>query len=411
VLAPTLVFAVAYLVIAGLRLPGLVLDRPAAALVGAAAMVVVSPMTARDALGAVNLDTLGLLLGMMILSALLMEAGFFKRIAWLTVTHATSARAMLVGLVAVSGGLSAVLVNDVVCVMFTPIVVGVVRAAGLPALPFLLALASASNVGGVATLTGNPQNMIIGTTSGLDYARYALRMTPVAAVGLAIDAALLLWIFRDELPRGPLAPTTTEEPPLDGPLARTTVAGLLIAVVGFAIGRSMAGSALFGAAFALLFARRPPRLAFEKVDWSLLVFFGGLFVLVDGAARTGAIEAAHRAVAPLFGAGAERQLVAFGVFTELASNVFSNVPFVLVARAWVPALASPEWQWTGLAMTSTLAGNLTIVGSVANLIVFELAGPDGRVGFLRFAKVGVVVTLATTAVGMAMLVAEMRLGW
>jgi Na+/H+ antiporter NhaD/arsenite permease-like protein len=410
VIAPLVVFAIAYVVIAGVRVPRVPLDRPAAALVGAAAIVAVGPMSAHDALAAVNLDTVGLLLGMMILSAHLAEANVFRVAAWLTLTHARSARAMLVGIVAVAGGLSAVLVNDVVCVMMTPIVVGIVRAAGLPALPFLIALASASNVGGVATLTGNPQNMIIGTTSGLDYARYVLRMAPVAAVGLALDAALLLWIFRDDLPRGRLAPPDAERPVLDAKLARAAAIGLAVAVAGFFLGRSMAGSALAGAASALVLARRPPKAVFEKVDFPLLVFFAGLFVLVEGAARTGALDAVHRATAPLFGASAERQLVTFGVFTELASNVFSNVPFVLVARRWVPALAAPEWQWTSLAMTSTLAGNLTIVGSVANLIVFELAGRDGRVGFWRFARVGAVVTLATTAAGFAILLLEMRAG-
>lgn len=408
--APLLVFALAYLLIAGVRLPRLVLDRPSAALVGAVLMVATGVMSPKDAWGAINLDTLGLLLGMMILSAHLMDAGFFKVIAWLTVTHARSAREMLVGLVAVAGGLSAVLVNDVVCVMCTPIVLGVVRAAGLPPLPFLLALASASNIGGVMTLTGNPQNMIIGTSSGLDYAHYALRMAPVGVVGLALDAALLLWLFRDELPKGRLTAPETERPTLDRPLAATTLFALGVAVVGFLAGRSMAGSALAGAAVALVLARRPPRAAFAQVDWSLLVFFGGLFVLVDGAARTGALEAAYRAMSPFFGATAGRQLVTFGLFSELASNVFSNVPFVLLARHWVHALSAPEYQWTGLAMTSTLAGNLTLVGSVANLIVFELAGPDGRVGFWRFARYGAVLTLATTAAGLAILLAELRFG-
>jgi Na+/H+ antiporter NhaD/arsenite permease-like protein len=411
VLAPLLVFALSYLVIAGLRLPGLALDRPSGALIGAVAMVATGIMGPKDAWAAINMDTLGLLLGMMILSAHLMEAGFFRAAAWLTVTHARSARTLLVGLVLVAGGLSALLVNDVVCVMFTPIVLAVVRAARLKPLPYLLALASASNVGGVMTLTGNPQNMIIGTSSSLGYARFLARMAPVGVVGLALDAALLLWLFREDLPAGPLPPPETERPAVDRRLAGKTLVALGVAVAGFLAGRSMAGMALAGAALALLAARKPPRLVFEKVDFSLLVFFGALFVVVDGAAHTGALEAAHHAMSPWFGAGAGRQLVTFGVFTELASNVFSNVPFVLLARQWVPALASPEYQWTGLAMTSTLAGNLTLVGSVANLIVFELAGPDGRVGFLRFARYGAVLTAATTAAGLAILLAEMMMGW
>ena len=108
---------------------------------------------------------------------------------------------------------------------------------------------------------------------------------------------------------------------------------------------------------------------------------------------------------------AEQQLVTFGLFSQLAANLFSNVPYVLVARDFVPRLAQPEYQWTGLAMTSTLAGNLTMVGSVANLIVLELAGPDGHVGFFRFFRFGLLVTLGTTALGLAVLIFEMRAGW
>jgi Na+/H+ antiporter NhaD/arsenite permease-like protein len=136
-----------------------------------------------------------------------------------------------------------------------------------------------------------------------------------------------------------------------------------------------------------------------------------LFVVIQGAARTGILERMFAGVAPLLGGSAARQMVTFGLFSELASNLFSNVPYVLIARHFVPRLAQPEYQWTGLAMTSTLAGNLTIVGSVANLIVLELAGPDGHVGFFRFLKYGSVIVFATTAFGFVVLLAEMQLGF
>src|SRR6185295_3473780 len=135
------------------------------------------------------------------------------------------------------------------------------------------------------------------------------------------------------------------------------------------------------------------------------------FVVIEGAAQTGFLTRMYIAAAPWFGASPERQLISFGLFSQLAANLFSNVPYVLVARDFVPTLAQPEYQWTGLAMCSTLAGNLTIVGSVANLIVLELAGPAGHVGFLRFLRYGAIITGVTTAVGFAVLLAEMRLGW
>jgi Na+/H+ antiporter NhaD/arsenite permease-like protein len=408
--APLTIFGLTYLVVAGQRVPGLRLDRPSAALCGAVLMVLSGTLTLREAYASINLDTLALLLGMMVISAYLMEAAFFRTLAYYTARHARSARALLCALVLVAGALSAVLVNDVVCLMFTPIVVQVTREARLPALPYLIALASAANIGGVATLTGNPQNMIIGTAGGLVYARYSLRMLPVAALGLGLDIALLLMLFRRELPRGRLPDPALAPPPYDRRLAAKALAVLALVVAGFLAGRSLAGTALAGAAVLTLIARTAPRPVFGRIDGSLLLFFAGLFVVIEGAARTGAIDRAHAALAPLFGTGAARQLVSFGLFSELGSNLFSNVPYVLVAQKWVGRLAAPEYQWTGLAMTSTLAGNLTLVGSVANLIVFELAGPDGAVGFWRFLRYGVVIAVGTTALGLAVLLLELRLG-
>jgi Na+/H+ antiporter NhaD/arsenite permease-like protein len=407
---PLTIFGLTYLVIAGQRIPGVRLDRPSGALCGAVLMVVTGRLTLPEAYAAINLDTLSLLLGMMVLSAYLMEAAFFRSLARFTVTRAGTARTLLVGLVFMAGGLSAILVNDVVCLMFTPIVVAVVREMRLPPLPYLLALTSAANIGGVVTLAGNPQNMIIATSSGLGYARYALRMAPVGVLGLIVDAALLLWMFRRELPPGWLPRPHVEPPPVDRRLMIKSLAVLALVVGGFLSGRSLAGMALLGAAVLTLIARAAPRPVFARIDGALLLFFAGLFVVVEGAARTGILDRAHSAILPLLGGSPGRQLVTFGLFTEIASNLLSNVPFVLVARAWVPHLALPEYQWTGLAMTSTLAGNLTLVGSVANLIVFELAGPEGRVGFLRFLRHGAIITVATTAIGFAVLLLEMSWG-
>ena len=408
---PTLiVFALTYVVISGQRVPGLRLDRPSAALCGAVLMVLIGTLSYREAYAAIDLDTLSLLLGMMLIAAFLAEAAFFRSVAWRAARHAKTARTLLVIVVVVAGLSSTILVNDTVCLMITPIVLGVVRELELPPLPYLLAVATASNIGGVMTLTGNPQNMIIATAGKLSFAHYALRMAPVALGGLAIDTALLLRMFDRELPRAPLHKTHLPPPPLDRWLLTKSLVILAFVVAGFLSGHSMPGMALAGAALLTLIARTTPRPVYARVDWSTLLFFAGLFVVIQGAARTGILERMFAAVAPLLGHSAERQMVTFGLFSELASNLFSNVPYVLVARHLVPQFAQPEYQWTGLAMTSTLAGNLTIVGSVANLIVLELAGPDGHIGFFRFLRYGSVIVLATTAFGMAVLLVEMRLG-
>lgn len=405
-----LIFLGTYLVISGQRIPGVRLDRPSAALCGAVLMVLSGTLTEREAYQAIDLDTLSLLLGMMILSAYLAEAAFFRLLAHRAAKHGRSARGLLVIVVVVAGAASTILVNDTVCLMMTPVVLGVATELELPPLAYLLALASASNIGGVMTLTGNPQNMIIATAGHLSYARFTARMAPVAVIGLALDALVLLWLFRHELPRGALPASQKPPPKVDRWLLAKSLAVLAAVVVGFVAGKPMPGMALAGAAVLTLIARAAPRPVFQRIDWSLILFFSGLFVVIQGAAHTGALEHLYAAVTPLLGASAGRQLVTFGLFTEVASNLFSNVPYVLVARRFIPRLAEPEYQWTGLAMTSTLAGNLTIVGSVANLIVLELAGPAGHIGFFRFLRFGLVITAATTAVGLAILYGELRLG-
>jgi Na+/H+ antiporter NhaD/arsenite permease-like protein len=408
---PLTIFALTYLVVSGQRIPGLRLDRPSAALCGAVLMVLSGTLTAKEAYAAIDLDTLSLLLGMMLIAAYLAEAAFFRTVAYRAAMHAGSARGLLVIVVAVAGLSSTVLVNDTVCLMMTPIVLAVVRELGLPPLPYLFAVASASNIGGVMTLTGNPQNMIIATASHLSYSIYALRMAPVALGGLLLNALLLLWMFRKEIPRGKLPHPHVAPPPLDKVLLAKSLLVLLLVVVGFVSGYSMPGMALAGAAILTLIARAAPRPVFARIDWSLILFFAGLFVVIQGAAHTGVLTRMHAAFAPLLGTEAARQLVSFGIFSQLASNLFSNVPYVLVARDFVPTLSQPEYQWTGLAMCSTLAGNLTMVGSVANLIVLELAGDDGHVGFFRFLRYGSLITIVTTLFGLGVLLLEMRLGW
>jgi Na+/H+ antiporter NhaD/arsenite permease-like protein len=157
-------------------------------------------------------------------------------------------------------------------------------------------------------------------------------------------------------------------------------------------------------------AGRRPREALGRVDWPLLVFFAGLFVVVAGVARAGAAARMHDAVLPLLGTGGARQVVAFSLFTVAGSQLVSNVPFVLLAGAWIPRMEDPRLLWLATALASTLAGNLTILGSVANVIVLELAGSRARIGFWRFLAVGAVVTGTTLAAGLAILLGERALG-
>jgi Na+/H+ antiporter NhaD/arsenite permease-like protein len=303
-------------------------------------------------------------------------------------------------------------VNDTVCVMITPLVLRMVDDAELPPLPFLLALAFGSNAGSVATLTGNPQNMIVGTLSGISYARFAAALALPALASLAVVALVLQAFFRRELPRGRVLPATrVPPPPLDRRLLAKALGATALAVLGFLAGAPLAWTALFAAAICMAIAGRAPREALLRVDWPLLLFFGGLFVVVAGIGEAGVADALYRAISPALGEDAVRQSLVFGAFTVVASQIVSNVPFVLLAAEWIPRLADPELGWLATALAATLAGNLTVVGSVANLIVLEIAGARARIGFWGFFRIGAAVTAATLLVGGAILLAERAVGW
>jgi Na+/H+ antiporter NhaD/arsenite permease-like protein len=411
VLFPLAIFTGTYLVLSGVR-PSLVrLDRTSGALVGAVLMVVAGGLTSAEAYAAIHWETIVLLLGMMVITSYLVEARFFRWVAWQTVTHARSARQLLYMLIAVAGAASALLVNDTVCVMFTPLVVAVIEEAELPAEPYLIALASASNIGGVVTFTGNPQNMIVGTHAHMSFLHYTLRMLPVGAIGLLVDGAVLGSLYANQLPRAPLRRPTAAEPALDRALLSRALLAVALVLAGFLLGKPLAGTAVAGGALLILLARRPPRDAIGRIDFSLLLFFGALFVVVAGVERSGALAVANGWIVPRLGGSVAAQLTTFSLVTVVGSNVFSNVPWVMLAVKLVPLLGDPERGWMALAMASTLAGNLTILGSVANLIVLELAGEHGRIGFLRFLRTGFLITASTLGVGLGILLLERWLGW
>ncbi len=406
------VFTLTYLVIASRQLHWIGLDRPAGAVVGAVAMVVVGGLPMDAALRAIDLEVVILLFGILLIAAYLAEARFFRLTTYLVLTRARSARSLLFGITFVVGALSALLLNDTVCVLLTPLVIAVVVEARLPALPYLLALASAANVGGVVSFSGNPQYMIVGAAAHgtIGFAQYFLIALPVGAACLAANAFVILWLFRRELPAGPLAERSVPRPAIDRVLAAKALAALAV-FAGLAIaGYSLAGSAMMAAAGLMVIARTPPKKAFAYVDWQLLVFFAGLFVVVEGVAHAGVIARLFGAVAPAIGRGDLAGDLAFVGLVVVASNVVSNVPLVLVAVEWIPHLPDPTWGYILLAVASTLAGNLTLFGSVANIIVMEGAGPRGEIGFWRFLRFGAVITTIDLALALVILSVERAAG-
>ncbi len=397
------VYLAAYVVITARGLRLLPLGRAGGALVGAFLMVLARVLTPEEAWAAIEPNTIVLLFGMMILTAYLDMAGFFEWAAARVLVQASGPVPLLHALVWTAGLLSAFLVNDTVCLLLTPLVILAARKAELPLRPYLFALCMGANVGSVATLGGNPQNMLIGALSGQSYRAFLLHLAPVAIGGLAIVSGILHLFFARELRARarPIAPART--PRIRRGMLRLTLVVLGLTVAAFFGGARLSTAALGGACAVLVLARAEPRHAFRRVDWTLLLTFAGLFVLVEGVVRAGAAEWMHDLFAPLLGDTARRQAAVFTGLAVLGSNLVSNVPFILVARPWMPALEDPALQWRVLAMATTFAGNLTILGSVANLIVLESAAGESRIGFLDYVKVGLPVTLATTAWGLGVL--------
>lgn len=394
ILAAYVIFFASYFVFALGKFPGLKIDRPGAAIIGAVLMVAFRIMSAQEALRAIDFSTIVLLFSMMLIVANLHLGGFFDWIAEITVLR-LNAHQLLATVVFTSGILSAFLVNDIVCLVMTPFIIKVTRRLALKPIPYLLALATASNIGSVATITGNPQNMLIGSVSQISYISFLSHLGPVAVVGLFVDWALVRWMYLRHLdPGAKLQSSNRLEVEHHRPKMKPVVV-LAIVLVGFLAGVPPAIMAAVGAAVLLITRTTEPRLVYDEVDWGLLVFFIGLFIIVGGAERAGLTD---RLLQP-FAAWNLHRIGILSAVTALLSNVVSNVPAVVLLKSLVPGFPDPHTGWLTLAMSSTLAGNLTVTGSVANIIVVERARPDVHIGLREYFRLGLPLTLLTLAWG------------
>jgi Na+/H+ antiporter NhaD/arsenite permease-like protein len=396
-IAAVVIFLVTYLGVAMGRLPGLRLDRTAVAFIGGVLMVGCGELTLKQAVAAVDFDTIALLLGMMILAASLRRAGFFALVTGAALKRARQPLVLLAAVIAISGILSAVLVNDTICVVLTPLVLEIVLAAGVAPMPYLIALAAASNIGSVGTITGNPQNIIIGSISGISYARFAATLAPIALIGLGLVFAVVALLWRGKLANPDAKPAKTASPqPIHPALMIKALLLLAFFVIACLAGMVPAEAALIAAALMLLTPGLKSEPLIGAVDWSLLLMFVGLFIVVAGMQRAVITPAIVHEIAG-FHPGRPAVLVPL---TAILSNIVSNVPAVLVLKPFIAALADPHRAWLMVAMAATFAGNLTLLGSVANLIVAERARTSGvALGFADFLRAGVPITLISLVFG------------
>jgi Na+/H+ antiporter NhaD/arsenite permease-like protein len=395
-LAAYLIFLGSYFVFALGKFPGMKIDRPGAAIIGAVLMVAFRIVGARDALASIDFPTIVLLFSMMLIVGNLRVVGFFDWIAERLIERLRPHH-LLPTVIFSSGLLSAFLVNDVVCLVMTPFVIRLARRLELAPAPYAIAVATASNIGSVATITGNPQNMLIGSLSGISYVKFAAALAPLAIAGLFVNWGLTYWIClrggSDDVPvRTALASSDDQR----RRIRAKPVIVLVAVLIGFVAGVPAALTAASGAALLLVSRSVDPRKVYDEVDWGLLVFFLGLFIIVSGAERAGLVA---RLLEPMAAWNLHR-LPVFAAVTAVLSNAVSNVPAVMLLRTLVPSFPDPHAGWLALAMASTLAGNLTITGSVANIIVVERAAADQvPISFQDYVRVGVPVTIATLIIG------------
>jgi Na+/H+ antiporter NhaD/arsenite permease-like protein len=378
------------------------------------ALSLVSPrwgLSPAEAFAAIEPNTIALLLGMMLLAASLGEAGFFELGAdWLLSRQFSPTRLLYVVTLA-SGVLSALLVNDSVCLLLAPLVDRVARKAGRDRVPYLLGLAMGSNAGSALTLAGNPQNMLVAHLSGISYREYLMRAGPSAAAALLTTSAVLHYLFRAELAR-PSSPPISSAPRYEVFASRWRLVVALsctgLASVLFLAGANLAWSALGGASLMMLLRGRAPERLFDAVGWTVLLFFGALFIVVGGLQKTGVVEQALAEMAPLFPTTPVGSVASLGTALLLGCQVVSNVPFILLAEPWIRGLPDPHFAWLCTALFATLAGNLTLIGSVANIIVVEATSAENELGFVRYFKAGLPVTIASSVVGGALLLLVAR---
>jgi Na+/H+ antiporter NhaD/arsenite permease-like protein len=370
-------------------------DRTGAAIIGATLMLASGTLTAQEAYAAINYDTIMLLFGMMIVVANLRLSGFFTVVSEWVVEHAHRPILLLTGIVLVAGVFSAFFVNDTMCLVLTPLVLEITTSLRRRPVPYLLAVAMASNIGSVATITGNPQNMMIGSFSRIPYRTFAASLAPVAAVGMLLTIAVLALLYRDEFRAENELRPARRAVRVNRVLLWKSVTVTLAMIVFFFAGWPVPEVALIAGALLLITRRVKPEKVYREIDWSLLVLFIGLFIVIAGLEKTSV-------AADLFAAASRFHLertAPMSAFAAVLSNLVSNVPAVLVFKGFVPRLPDAAHAWLTLAMSSTLAGNLTILGSVANLIVIERARREVRIGFWEYARAGVPLSLLSLAAG------------
>ena len=396
------IFAATYLGLALGGVPKTKLDRCAIALLGAIAIVLTRRLSFHDAMNQVSFPTLALLISLMVISAQLRLAGFYQWVVLRIVEVARRPRSLLWGVIAASAGLSALFANDVICLIFTPVLCLALKRAGRDPVPYLMALVTSSNIGSAATLIGNPQNMLISQTAHLDFFAYSATVLPLVLAVLICDGLIIGWVYRQRLTTiisipGKSQPVHEKIHPQWGVIRKTLFIMMLLLLAmlfGTMLRLPIAISAMTAAGLVMISRKTRPADLFALVSWNLILLFVGLFIVI------GDIQSRHLlnpVITQLASMGVHLEgFLPLSIVTLVLSNLVNNVPAVLLLKPIIPLSATLSWYV--LAVISTFAGNFTMLGSIANLLVSEQAkANDVRLDYVEYLKVGVPATLLSVA--------------
>lgn len=378
-------------------------DRTLIALIGGLLVVLVGIIDQSEAFAAVDLNVLLLLVGMMVIATAFSLTGFFE---WMAVRSVRLSRGhplrLLIILSIVTAGLSAFLPNVTTILFMAPIALSVSRRLGISPIPYLIGMILSSNIGGTATLIGDPPNILIGSAAGLDFVDFALNLGPVTVLIFVAFVAIIAFSFRDHLQipsaQREAAVEATESVTIHDRVLLTKVAivaalTVLAFVFSTAIGLEAATVALLGASAIMLVGRLDPHDMFRAVDWSTVFFFVGLFVLVEGLVHVGIVGGFGDWVAEATRGDVGLASMAVLWFSAVASAIVDNVPYTATAIPVIHQLVADglpaQPLWWSLALGACLGGNLTILGASANVVVANLARRDGNpIGFFQFLRYG-----------------------
>ncbi|MGC7870635.1 anion transporter [Desulfosporosinus sp. SYSU MS00001] len=391
-----LILTISMLVFALGKSPLFRVDRAGIAIIGAALTVGTGVMSFDQAVQAVDYRTIVLLFSMMIITSYLNMSGFFQLAGNQFLNRLHSKNQLMFMIILITGILSAFFINDIICLILTPIVIMITKQAKLNPTPYLLGVATASNIGSAATLIGNPQNILIGSLSHINFGWYMALAIPLTLLGLGLIYVMLRWMYKGEL-SGHLPEVQPMMGGVHGYLVKKGLVVVFLVLLGFLMGFDPAVVASLGAAYLLITRRIKPNKIYIGIDFNLLVIFIGLFVIIGGIEHSGLLML----LIHMPWMKSIQSLWVFSMLTVILSNIISNVPAVMLLKYLVPLHMGHIW-WASLAIFSTFAGNLTLTGSIANLIVAELAKKENvEINFMTYLKIGLPLTVIMVSAALA----------